>query len=111
MRKQAAMFDIDDTLIEAKTGLPILNIINLLNYHQQKGLSIILITARPHYTSNVEWTMRQLEELDIYYDELWFSPAPEKGRLKRENDKYEFVISYGDQPTDLTDSILSVKVV
>jgi hypothetical protein len=55
--------------------------------------------------------MRQLEELDIYYDELWFSPAPEKGRLKRENDKYEFVISYGDQPTDLTDSILSVKVV
>lgn len=110
MKKQAAMFDIDDTLIEAKTGLPIVNIIDLLNNHRQQGFSIILITARPSFQTNVEWTIGQLEELDIYYDELWFSPAPEKGRLKRESDQYDFIISVGDQPTDLTDSVYYVQV-
>lgn len=98
----AVMFDIDDTLIRTD-GTPIKEIIELLRRSQMVGYKIVIITARPGYPENIAATRRQLASKGIYYDELYFCPPQMKSTVKRRLG-YNFLLSVGDQPTDLTDS-------
>lgn len=104
----AVMFDIDDTLIyvSGKLNEPI---VNLLHYSKSLGYKIVIITARPHLTPVVQYTINQLKKNNIPYDILGFSPAHQKGEMKR-NLGYNFILSVGDMPTDLTDSVYGLKV-
>lgn len=104
----AVMFDIDDTLIyvSGKLNEPI---VNLLHYSKSLGYKIVIITARPHVQSVVDYTVHQLKKNNIPYDILGFSPAHQKGEMKRSLG-YNFVLSVGDMPTDLTDSTYGIKV-
>lgn len=96
------MFDIDDTLITA-TGVPIKAIIDILNRCRMAGYRVVIITARPGYPENRVWTRKQLASHGINYDELYFCPPEQKTLIKKKLG-YNFILSAGDQPTDLTDS-------
>ena len=103
---EAVMFDIDDTLIKTRNGKPIPEIVELLTRCKMVGYRVVIITARPWYQSNVERTKRELERNGIQYDEIYFSKPQDKTLVKKQLMKkgYKFLLSVGDQPTDLTDS-------
>jgi len=98
----AVMFDIDDTLLYV-TGRPIASMIKLLWDAQAMGYKIVIITARPRFEPIIQWTMQQLEENGITYDKLGFTSADTKILMKQKLG-YNFVLSVGDQETDLTGS-------
>ena len=98
----AAMFDIDDTLIWTD-GTPNTPIIKLLQELKQRGYKIVIITARPGVHFVVQWTRKQLENHGIRYDYLGFTSAQTKTLMKRQLG-YNFILSVGDMPTDWTDS-------
>lgn len=105
----AVMFDIDDTLIEALTGRRIEKVYNIYQQVKAKGYKIIIVTARPAFTANVRWTKYQLWKNGITYDRLVFANAEDKGYYKRTSG-YNFILSVGDQYTDLTDSTYAIKI-
>ena len=98
----AVMFDIDDTLIFT-SGEPNKPIIELL--HEALGMTykIIIITARPPLDHNIERTIKQLYEYGIPYDYIGFTSPLTKGIMKQQL-PYNFILSVGDMPTDLTES-------
>jgi predicted HAD superfamily phosphohydrolase YqeG len=96
----AVMFDIDDTLLRV-SGHPITPMIKLLWDAQAMGYKIVIITARPRLEPIIQWTMKQLEQNGITYDKLGFTSAETKIQMKQKLG-YNFVLSVGDQPTDLT---------
>ena len=98
----AVMFDIDDTLIFTD-GRPNIPIINLLRGARAMGYKIIIITARPGFGHVIKWTVNQLQEYEIVYDYLGFTSAETKGLMKKQL-PYNFILSVGDMPTDLTGS-------
>lgn len=98
----AVMFDIDDTLIRMD-GSPIVEMVDLLRRSRMAGYRVVIITARPGYPNNVKLTQRQLASNGIHYDELYFCSPNKKSAVKRRLG-YNFLLSAGDQPTDLTDS-------
>ncbi len=104
----AVMFDIDDTLIftNGQINEPILE---LLHYSKSLGYKIVIITARPHLQPVVKYTINQLKRNNIPYDVLGFSPAIQKGYMKQQMG-YNFILSVGDMPTDLTDTLYGLKV-
>lgn len=99
---QAAMFDIDDTLIWTD-GTPNTPIIQLLHRMRALGYKIVIITARPGLEPVVRWTVQQLASHGIVYDYLGFTSAQTKTIMKRRLG-YDFILSVGDMPTDWTDS-------
>lgn len=99
---QAAMFDIDDTLIWTD-GTPNTPIIQLLHRMRALGYKIIIITARPGFETVVKWTVQQLASHGIVYDYLGFTSAQTKTIMKKRLG-YDFILSVGDMPTDWTDS-------
>lgn len=105
----AVMFDIDDTLIEAITGRRIEKVYNIYKQVKDAGYKIIIVTARPAFTANVHWTKEQLKKHNITYDKLVFASAADKGFYKRTSG-YNFILSVGDQDTDLTDSRYAIKI-
>jgi predicted HAD superfamily phosphohydrolase YqeG len=105
----AAMFDIDDTLIDSRTGEIIPDVYRIYKDVQNKGYKMIIITARPGHPDNVAWTRNQLKDSNITYNELIFTPPLNKATYKRES-RYKFILSVGDMDTDLTDSKYSIKV-
>ena len=98
----AAMFDIDDTLIWTN-GEPNIPIIQLLHRMRGLGYKIVIITARPGFEFAVQMTQRQLANHGIVYDYLGFTSAETKTLMKRRLG-YNYVLSVGDMPTDWTDS-------
>lgn len=96
----AVMFDIDDTLLTI-TGQPIVPMVKLLWDAQAMGYKIIIITARPRLEPIIQWTMKQLEDNGISFDKLGFTSADTKILMKQKLG-YNFVLSVGDQQTDLT---------
>ena len=106
--KDAVMFDIDDTLIftNGNANVPI---IKLLHYAKYLGYKIIIITARPAMKWNVEFTQYQLKQYGIPYDQLVLTPAHNKGNIKRKSG-LNYVLSVGDQDTDLTDTQYAMKI-
>ena len=105
----AAMFDIDDTLIASDTGKIIQDVYDLYKSVQKKGYKMVIITARPGFHKNVLWTRQQLRDIDITFDELVFTPPLSKSLYKQDS-KYTYILSVGDMDTDLTDSKYSIKV-
>jgi hydroxymethylpyrimidine pyrophosphatase-like HAD family hydrolase len=106
---QAAMFDIDDTLIDSSDHTRMENVYALYKSLQTKGYKMVIITARPGYYENVVYTQEQLKSHNIYYDELVFTPPLGKSIYKK-NSKYDYIVSVGDMDTDLTDSTYAVKI-
>lgn len=100
-KNDAVMFDIDDTLIRANDGMVILPMIDVLLHAKSLGYVVILITARPRLQNVVDYTIEQMEELGIPYDDIGFCNAEDKGLLKMRLG-YHFVLSVGDLWTDLT---------
>jgi predicted HAD superfamily phosphohydrolase YqeG len=98
----AAMFDIDDTLIWIN-GEPNTPIIQLLHKMKALGYKIVIITARPGFQFAINMTQRQLAKHGIVYDYLGFTSAETKTLMKKRLG-YNFVLSVGDMPTDWTDS-------
>jgi|SRR6056300_1052547 predicted HAD superfamily phosphohydrolase YqeG len=105
----AVMFDIDDTLITSLSGRRIEKVYNLYQQAKAHGYKIIIVTARPAFTANVRWTKEQLQRHNITYDKLVFAKAEDKGYYKRTSG-YNFILSVGDQDTDLTDSKYAIKI-
>lgn len=109
----AVMFDIDDTLINSKTGKVIPHIKTLLNTCKQIGYKIVIITARPGHCYSQRFTEKELAEHNITYDFLGFCDAILKTYLKQhlmKKEGWHFVMSVGDRETDLTDSDIYVLV-
>lgn len=98
----AVMFDIDDTLFRL-TGAPIEQMVKLLWDAQAAGYKVVIITARPRLEPVIQWTMDQLSSYGITYDRLGFTSADTKILMKQKLG-YNFILSVGDQPTDLTGS-------
>jgi predicted HAD superfamily phosphohydrolase YqeG len=98
----AVMFDIDDTLIftNGRANEPI---IDLLNKAVLLGYKIIIITARPALNRVIEWTIRQLQQYEIGYHYIGFTSVETKHYMKQQL-PYNFILSVGDMPTDLTNS-------
>ena len=107
--KDAVMFDIDDTLITSLSGRRIEKVYAIYRRVKAQGYKIIIVTARPAFTSNVIWTREQLARHDITYDRLVFASPQDKGYYKRTSG-YNFILSVGDQDTDLTDSQYAIKI-
>lgn len=105
----AVMFDIDDTLITSLSGRRIEKVYSLYKQVKSRGYKIIIVTARPAFTANVRWTRDQLKKHGITYDALVFASAADKGYYKRTSG-YNFILSVGDQDTDLTDSTYAIKI-
>lgn len=104
----AVMFDIDDTLIFTG-GEPNHPIIELLRIAKHLGYKIIIITARPGFKDVVNWTINELASYNITYDYLGFTSAQTKILMKREL-PYNFILSVGDMPTDLTGSPYALNI-
>ena len=107
-KKDVVMFDIDDTLIFTN-GVANREMIILLNYCKKLGYKIIIITARPFSIVSRHFTVMQLRRYGILYDELYLTPAINKGNLKKQTG-YNYILSVGDQDTDLTHSMYGVKL-
>ena len=106
--KDAVMFDIDDTLIFI-IGQANLPIINLLKYAMNLGYKIIIITARPANAITMTFTKWQLRKYGIPYHSLIITPAQNKGNIKVKTG-LNYILSVGDQPTDLTHTKYSIKI-
>lgn len=106
--KDAVMFDIDNTLIFTN-GIPNYKAIQLLNDCVKLGYRIVIITARPNIPGIMALTKIQLYMYGIYYDELYITPAHNKGNIKRQTG-YNYVLSVGDKDTDLTHSKYTIKI-
>jgi hypothetical protein len=96
------MFDIDDTLIFTD-GRPNIPIIELLYSARLKGYKIVIITARAGIEWVIEYTIKQLKEYNIMYDNLGFTSPETKISMKKKL-PFNFILSVGDMPTDLTGS-------
>lgn len=107
-QNDAVMFDIDDTLIyiNGQLNQPI---VDLLHYSKSLGYKIVIITARPIFKPVINFTVRQLKKNGIPYDMLGFTNAENKGAFKRDL-PYNFILSVGDMPTDLTDTMYALRV-
>ena len=77
------MFDIDDTLIDTKSGEPMWNVIELYKFAKRRNYIIIIITARPHDDDNVRITKGQLDAIGVKSDDLIFARAEYKGYVKK----------------------------
>jgi len=106
--KDAVMFDIDDTLIftNGEANVPI---INLLKYAMNLGYKIVIITARPNTIFTMMFTRWQLKRYGIPYHILVITPPFNKGNVKVKTG-LNYVLSVGDQPTDLTHTKHALKI-
>ena len=105
----AVMFDIDDTLIYASDSSPIREMVSLYKFAEMIGYKMVIITARPFSDENALWTSRQLLEISINPYNIYFALPLEKGNVKNTTGLH-FVLSVGDQWTDLTDSEKWIKL-
>jgi len=103
----AVMFDIDDTLIDTIYQEPIFSSIRLAQVANQLGYKVIIITARPNYPDVREFTISQLNDIGVPYDELYLSIK--KSDVKQYTG-YKYILSVGDQWYDTTDSEHFIKL-
>ena len=104
----AVMFDIDDTLIY-RDGTPVPEMMKLYRFCATLGYNMVIITARPYSIENAIWTRQQLAKFDIVPDRLILTPASNKTKVKKML-KLNFVLSVGDQYTDLGGSQYWIKL-
>ena len=101
-QNDAVMFDIDDTLIftNGRLNVPMVELLYVAN---DMGYKIVIITARVGTDPVIKFTINQLKEYNIMYDYLGFTSAETKIDMK-EQLPFNFILSVGDMPTDLTGS-------
>ena len=104
----AVMFDIDDTLL-TRDGFQIKEMVKLFNICKQKGYVTVIITARPGTDYNAFFTRRELFENNIIPDKLVFAKPEQKTKAKKILG-HNFVLSVGDQYTDLGGSNHCIKL-
>lgn len=104
----AVMFDIDDTLLRTD-GTPIPEMVQLFNACKVLGYETVIITARPPGKQNVRYTTEQLDMNGIKADKLVFSRASHK-TMAKELLRLNFVLSVGDQDTDIMGSQHYIKL-
>ena len=104
----AVMFDIDDTLIKVD-GSQIPEMISLLSLCKTMDYTTVIMTARPSDEQNIAITRQQLLENGIFSDKLVFASPHEKTRAKKMLG-YNFILSVGDQWTDLGGSEHVIKL-
>lgn len=63
-KNSVIVYDIDDTLLD-RSGKPIPQIVNTYKYAKSKGLTPVIITARPAIRENIDITVKQLHDADI----------------------------------------------
>ena len=97
------MFDTDDTLVRASDGRLMMPIIRLARWAKRLGYVVVIMTARRATRETIRYTEEQLDEIDVPYDRLLFVPAAEKS-IAKQRLGYTFVLSVGDQWTDLGSS-------
>lgn len=107
--RDAVMFDIDDTLWRPGTGETIVPMLDLLYTARMLGYTVVIITARPGETQNQRWTVNQLHQMGVVPDHLVFAPPAMKDTVKRAT-QLNYVMSVGDQMTDLGESEFWVKL-
>jgi len=106
----AVMFDIDDTLlyVNGNNLIPIKPMINLLNYCIEKGLLIIIITARDNKYQKE--TINDLNHFGINYSFLYLRQTPQdnhelfKSNIKEQlikNHGIHILMSVGDNTIDI----------
>ena len=114
--KHCVVFDIDDTLIQSRTGRVIYYIKKLYDFFINNGVKIFLLTARdPYYREN---TITQLRRLEITgYKDLFMVGSKDRGRMKMsmrkmiENDRgYTILFNVGDADSDFSGGYFDVKV-
>ena len=108
-KRDAVMFDIDDTLIFAN-GRANKPVIKILRRAHDLGYKIIIITARFPYSKQIrQYTKQQLQDYQIPYHKLFIVPAENKGKVKKKTG-LRYILSVGDKDTDLTNSKHTLKV-
>lgn len=102
------IFDIDDTLI-APSGRPYVHIIDLYNEVKARGVHVGLITARPGYPSNVDFTFQQLAAVGVTDWSVAYFRSPDKRDVQKYKTNarknvwdrgYHIVMTVGDQEWD-----------
>ena len=83
--------------------------ISLYKFAEMIGYKMIILTARPYSEENGMWTYRQLLEIGINPYKIYYAPPLEKGNAKNAMG-LNFVLSVGDQWTDLTDTEKWIKL-
>lgn len=109
----AVMFDIDDTLINSRTGKTIWHVKRLLDVCKELAYKIVIITARSGDPVTQSHTENQLAKHNIRYDFLGYCDPESKSFLKQylmKKEGWHFVLSVGDLWTDLTDSDIYLLV-
>lgn len=107
-KKNAIIFDIDETLISLK-GEKILWTIDFFNYIKNNGITPMLITARPSIKSSIKYTKQQLKKLGISgYKYIYFMEQgtnvwkyKKESRKNIEDKGYNIIMSIGDKPWDI----------
>ena len=107
-KNDAVMFDIDDTLIYYNEQ-PNKHIIELANISKDLGYKVIIITARPDFLENREYTEYELKKYNIHFDLLFYANHQDKYSIKQKLTS-NFVLSVGDMWSDLTDTLHYIKL-
>jgi hydroxymethylpyrimidine pyrophosphatase-like HAD family hydrolase len=77
------VYDIDDTLIESSSNLPISPIVDTYKHALSKGFKLAIITARPGTIENIKWTQEQLNIFGITdYTYLYFRPPDKSDQVE-----------------------------
>ena len=109
-KKYIAFFDIDDTLLDT-SGNIIIPMYNLYTKALQKGITIVIITARAGFSGNMKRTIDELQSNNISYTLLYLRPPENTNQnFKKFCRKNAIEItgltplfSVGDQPWDCFD--------
>ena len=104
----AVMFDIDDTLIYYNKK-PNNHMIELAKVSKDLGYKLIIITARPDFIDNRNYTEFELTKHNIPFDLLFYAKHEDKGYIKNQLSS-QIVLSVGDMWTDLTNTLHYIKL-
>jgi predicted secreted acid phosphatase len=104
------VFDIDDTLLNPRTGQLIVPVYNLYLYATRLGITPFIITARIATASNIDYTTNELARLDIKYKLLFLRAYSNldvtkfkyKARERITQDGYNIAMTVGDMKWDIS---------
>ena len=72
-KKGCVIFDIDQTLVDEKEE-PLQPVVDILHLTLQLNLIPIIITARPDFSENVQYTTELLKSIGLKYERLFMMP-------------------------------------
>jgi predicted secreted acid phosphatase len=116
VKKPAVAVDVDATLLNQYTINGKSFTKRVVGFHpfceacHAHGVAVFVITARPEFKSNREWTLKQIRQCGLYHvEETYMRPEMEDPRIwkkatrdKIRSDGYNILLSIGDQWHDIT---------